>query len=89
MTPYTLGKIAAVITLDIEELTPGCLGNLSTTQGAYLVILRHVWPRAAMLPRVQELASEPGEVSTPTPVAQQGTFWLGYHHELHARQRTS
>ena len=37
MTPCS-GNIAATITLDVDELTPGCLGNLSTTQVAYTAI---------------------------------------------------
>jgi hypothetical protein len=81
MNAYNLGRIAAIISRDVEELTPSCLDNLSGTQAQYLVILRHVWPRAQRLPRVQELASAPGYLHTPTPVTEQDTFWLGFHHE--------
>jgi hypothetical protein len=74
LSPYDVGRLAHLIDEHVEQLTPGCVANLSEFWRNYPTVLRHVMRRAWLVPQCAAILD--GSDHTP---GGDGSFWLGYH----------
>ena len=87
---FELGRIAGAVSARVEELTPGCIGNLSQFPFNWKIQC-HFWNRAkradsyvrSLMEAFGSPESGPGRTATPD---ESGAFWFGFHQEQKVAQ---
>jgi len=93
MTPEQAAYRAGCIVSEAEHrfggdgrFSPTLLSNLSDRPAHLPVLLRHVWPKVLKDATCAALLDGFDPPAGPLPVAAQGSFWVGYYHQMAARR---
>lgn len=84
---YSVGQLVSIINRDIEELTPGCQGNVLSYPQHWRTFLRHVIPRAMNHPEAREVIA--GLEQQAIEGNQASSAYIGFHATNHNRQTGS